>query len=175
MSLMGDPDYANGGVLSAVDVAKLSDESLIFSYTVLDVDFVFPSTVKYPSIPAYVDEVVTVYPLKGRSIITGAEYVLAMRQGCKINVLDGYIIPFKRPVNEEDVVFKPFSECIKDLQTLRRKYKKGTINNLMYKEIGNSLYGLTVRGLNEKLKYDIKTDAMVRMEGDELSNPIIGS
>jgi hypothetical protein len=58
---------------------------------------------------------------------------------------------------------------------LRSKYDKGTINNLIYKEIGNSLYGLTVRGINNKLKFDIRSGGMKRMEGNELSNPIIAN
>ncbi|GAA4828501.1 hypothetical protein GCM10023220_71610 [Streptomyces ziwulingensis] len=58
---------------------------------------------------------------------------------------------------------------------MRSKHEKGTINNLLYKEIGNSLYGLTVRGINNKLKFDIRSGGMKRMEGDELSNPIIAS
>lgn len=42
-------------------------------------DFEFPSNVKYPSIPCYVDKTTTVYPLKGTAFLTGPEFLLAKK------------------------------------------------------------------------------------------------
>lgn len=67
----------------------------------------------------------------------------------------------------------PFRGIIKDLQSKRREHKQGTISNLLYKEMGNSLYGSVTKGINHKVKFDIKTNKTVRMEGNDISNPIL--
>ena len=69
----------------------------------------------------------------------------------------------------------PFYEIISELQKLRREHPKGTIQNLLYKEMGNSLYGSVAKGLSHKMKYDIKADKTVRMESGPISNPIMAS
>lgn len=45
----------------------------------------------------------------------------------------------------------------------------------MYKEIGNSIYGSTVRGIKFKTAFDNKKKEMIRIGASKLSNPIIGS
>jgi hypothetical protein len=140
------------------------------------VDFEFKSDTKYPCIPVSIDENTTVYPLSGSAIITGLDYLSASNQGCKIIVRDGYRVPFvKEDDKDKNKMIKPFASCIKEIQRLRSLYEKGTIGNLLYKEIGNSLYGLTARGLNDKRKFDIKSQGMKRMIGNDLSNPLIAS
>lgn len=123
----------------------------------MECDFEFKPNIKYPSIPCYIDETTTVYPVKGKGIITGSEYILARNQGCKFNMHYIYYLPFS------------------DLQAKRNEYPKGDINNLMYKEINNSIYGSLVRGMSDKRSDDIKSGKMIRMTGTELSNPILAS
>lgn len=69
----------------------------------------------------------------------------------------------------------PFRTVINDLQAERRKHLKGTIQNLLYKEMGNSLYGSVTKGINNKVKFDIKTNRTLRMESNDISNPILAS
>jgi hypothetical protein len=69
----------------------------------------------------------------------------------------------------------PFREVISELQSERRKHKKGTIANLLYKEMGNSIYGSVAKGISDKVRYDIKTDRMIRMEANDIANPILAS
>jgi len=45
----------------------------------------------------------------------------------------------------------------------------------MFKEIGNSVYGLSTKGISNKMKYDYKTKLSSRLRGNELSNPLISS
>lgn len=45
----------------------------------------------------------------------------------------------------------------------------------MYKEIGNSIFGYSVRGMSNKRKYDNKTKETIRMQPNILSNPILAS
>lgn len=72
-------------------------------------------------------------------------------------------------------VLYPFNDIITDIQRKRREHSKGTISNLMYKEIGNSIYGSVVRGMSDKRKYDNKLGKPVRMHAHYLTNPIIAS
>lgn len=149
---------------------------MVYSYTVLKVKFEFPKDVKYPSIPCNIDETTTVYPLKGECLLSGLEYIVAEKQGCKFDIAEIVHIPFKKyKINGKEIIERPFRDCIAELQGLRSKHAKGTIDNLLYKEIGNSLYGLTVRGMGDKLRFDVRSGGMKRMEGNELSNPIIAS
>ena len=147
-------------------------------YLIINGDFEFPSNVKYPSIPCYIDKTSTVYPLSGSCYLTGPEYVLALRQGCEIDIKSAFYIHPKtkyNPAKEEEERIKPFHAIIKDIQKFRRKFPKGHINNLLYKEMGNSIYGNVVRGMSDKRSFDSITGKTFRVTGTPLSNPILAS
>lgn len=175
MKLIGTPVYDKGELIKDTDTFKnMSWKRMINSYTILSVDFEFPDSIKYPSIPCDVEEGVNCYPLKGSAIITSLDYLVALKQGADITIKEGYTIPFKTfTVDDKDVVEKVFSGCIAEIQSMRSQHPKGTISNALWKEIGNSIYGLVVRGINEKLKFDARSGEMKRMDGNELSNPLI--
>jgi hypothetical protein len=173
MSMAGHPDYAECRRLSVPELQNMSNYDVLYSYMIIHADFEFPESTKYPSIPCFVDENCTVFPLKGRAVLTGSEYLLAKAQGCNFVFRDLFLIPFKKLTETKEI--KPFNLILKQIQEKRREYPKGTINNLMYKEIGNSIYGSVVRGISNKRKYDTKTKTTQRLSGDELSNPIIAS
>jgi hypothetical protein len=76
-------------------------------------------------------------PLKGCCILTGAEYLLAKSQGCLLKIEDIHLIPFRTSEDESTPPnIKPFETILKLVQEKRREHDKGTICNLMYKEIG---------------------------------------
>ncbi|KAI1430456.1 hypothetical protein GGR50DRAFT_702051, partial [Xylaria sp. CBS 124048] len=166
---------------------------LVLNYLILEVDFTFKEGTKYPCIPTRVDDDVDIYPLKGTSIITGSEYLVALSMGCKLYVKGGVIIPFKRlvepkekgkerekdkPKSLDDLLLgyiAPFRDIVKDLQKKRRQYPKKTFFNYMYKEIGNSIYGQTSMGLSGKRAYSPRTNTYEPVDGGFLSNPILAS
>lgn len=172
MSMAGHPDYAKCRRITTEELHEMNADEILYSYLILHADFEFPAITKYPSIPCYVDENCTVYPLQGSCVITGAEYLLATAQKCKLKIHDIYFTPFK---GSEYRDHKPFSTIFKTVQEQRREHPKGTISNLIYKEIGNSIYGSVVRGIGNKRKFDIKSKGTVRMFGDDLTNPLIAS
>jgi hypothetical protein len=172
MSMAGDPDYQKCRRLSEEQLGKLTKSDILYSYIIINADFEFPKHTKYPSIPCYVDENCTIYPLKGSCILTGSEYLLAQLQDCRLTFHDIYLIPFKTSEYREA---NPFAKIVKEVQEQRREHPKGTIANLMYKEIGNSIYGSVVRGIGDKRKFDVKSKGTVRMSGDVLTNPLIAS
>lgn len=188
MLMVGSPDYEKGSVLSSEGFKKLSSDQMIFSFTVLIVDFEFPKNTKYPCIACVIEEGTQIYPLNGQDvIITSLDYIAAIRLKAKIVIKQVYYTPFKgfRKIYDDlkrvqkkkfDITYeKPFNDCIKEIQGTRGLYQKGTINNILWKEIGNSIYGLVVQGINEKKKFDARTGDMKRIEGSNLANPLIAS
>jgi hypothetical protein len=178
MSMAGHPEYSALKRLTHTELGKLSRFEILYSYLIIHADFEFLPETKYPSIACFVDESCTIFPTQGSCVITGSEYLLALKQGCKFVFKTINFIPFKESSESSaiDKVFvKPFENIIKLVQEKRREYPKGSISNLMYKEIGNSIYGSVVRGISNKMKLDTKTNTMQRMRGDDLSNPLIAS
>ena len=96
MSMLGHPDIDRAVRIFGKTVNGMSNNTLLFNYIILDVDFEFKTGTKYPCIPTRVDDNVDIYPLKGRSTITGVEYLVAKSMGCKLFVNDGVMIPFLR-------------------------------------------------------------------------------
>jgi hypothetical protein len=183
MCLLGDPDYLKMRRCKEAEIKRMKDNELIFSYTMIIASFSFPDNVKYPSIPCKVDEGTTVYPLNGKGYLTGAEYVLAKSQGCEMKILEAVVIPFKGVGKDsyKDMKklcregYKPFLECVRDLQALRSKYPKGSIENLLYKELVNAIYGLLSKGIGNKMTYDTKTGKTTRVVSNQFTNPLLCS
>jgi hypothetical protein len=179
MSILGDPDYERAAYLFDKTVKTFTDEDLLFNYISLDVEFNFPYEIKYPCIPTRVDDNIDIYPRKGRSIITGAEYLAARSMGCKLYVKSGVIIPFAKKSKDEKTghvsYFGPFSSIIKELQRLRRLYPKKSLLNLLMKLIGNSGYGQVSMGISGKTSFDVKTNSYIKINGGVLANPILAS
>lgn len=177
--MAGHPQYSSGKTLSEEELKALTDEQLINSYTVIKCSFKFDLTVKYPSIPCYIDETSTVYPYSGEAILTGPEYILARNQGCEIQVSEIYTVPFQSvPVPDSDEVIYinlPYQRIIKILQFLRRLHKKGTASNAAFKLMANTHYGTIVRGISFKHKNDPRTGMAIKISANEYSNPLIAS
>jgi hypothetical protein len=155
-------------------------------YLIINGSFKFPSNVKYPSIPCYIDEASTIYPLEGSCLLTGPEFIVARNQGCEFKVKSSFYIPpttekttdYKNKNKNNDNVSKlvlPFHDILKELQLLRKQHPKGSFLNLLYKDIGNSIYGNVVRGVSNKKVFDSLTGQMTRVKGTDLSNPILAS
>lgn len=126
MSILGDPDYEAVRKLTKTGLKELKPIEFILNYIVMEVDFRFPMSVQYPSIPTRVDNDVEIYPLKGRSIITGSEYLAAKNMGCTMDVKECILIPFrkKEDVSKQDTEYTnyitPFRGLVKELQKQRR-------------------------------------------------------
>ena len=174
MAGLGNPDYSRGMTITKKVLDSMSFIDILYSYIVIKASFKFNKKVKYPSIPCFLDETTIVYPLQGECILTGSEYLLAKKQECKLTIDEIYLIPFEKD-EEDNLVNQPFKSEIKEIQSERRKHPKGTINNLMEKEKGNSIYGQVVRGMSNKKNFDIKSGLNLRMEASVLSNPILAS
>lgn len=178
MSLLGHPEYDKAVHLYNKTVLKMNERDFLLNYIVVDVDFKFPNTVKYPCIPTRVDDNADIYPREGRSTRTGCEYLVAKSLGCRLYVRSGVMVPFSRYKKKENNIidyFGPFREIVKELQRKRRQYEPKTFFNYMYKAIGNSVYGQIAMGISGKKTFDIKTKSHIKILGGALSNPILAS
>jgi hypothetical protein len=195
MATLSLPCYPAGALIEPSSIEKWTSKDFLTGYLIVNGTFKFPTTVKYPSIPCYIDETTTIYPLEGSCLLTGPEYLLAKNQGCVIDIKSIFYIPPKTEVVPEKLQTKtkkttttktsldkieyqeiqPFHSIIKEIQKLRRENKKGTILNLLYKEMGNSIYGNLVRAMSNKKSFDSLTGQFIKVPGTELSNPILAS
>ena len=182
MTHLSLPAYSRGRLITVKELEKIEVESLLQGYYVMNGSFKFPPKTKYPSIPCFMDESTTVYPLSGSCILTGPEYLVALNQKCEFKIKSIFYIPpttkevkLKR-LNKTVVEFvKPFFEIVNDMQSKRREYPKTHVLNALYKQMANSIYGNVVRGISNKKSFDTQTGEMSRSTGTELSNPILAS
>lgn len=197
MGGMGAPDYSRGQWIHPSTDTKNLD--FVKSYSALRVKFTFPKEVSYPPLPVTLDETITVYPLSGETLVTGIEYENACtilnktidRFGLNpkdyfVRILYGAYIPFRKRVEEqpdgskiEVMSYSPFYDLINELQENRRQWKKatgkGSAMERIYKDLGNMLYGKIVCGIANKTSYDVRSENMKTMIGNDLSNPILGT
>lgn len=184
-SLLVNPDYNK-----LVYLNKFTDlEKIDFTkgYSAVRVKFNLPDSIKYPPVPVTLDQTITIYPLKGESLITGLEFKSALNilkqhdHDFKhyIKIIHGLYIPFKEKFlpEEEKWVFdyKPFFDIINELQANRRKHPKKSAMERIWKDLGNMLYGKVVCGISNKTSLDARTNLMKSMVGSEITNPIIGT
>jgi hypothetical protein len=82
-------------------------ERILYSYLIIKTEFKFPKSVKYPSIPCFVDKDTTGYPLEGEAVLTGSEYVVARKMGCIFNIKSIFYLPYKK-VRKDNVDYNSF-------------------------------------------------------------------
>jgi hypothetical protein len=102
MALLGNPQYNESRMLEKEELDSMSFRSILYSYIVMKVSFEFKEDIKYPSIPCYIDEVATVYPLRGEAVLTGAEYLLARKQGCNLRIMEIFYLPFQEALIKDE-------------------------------------------------------------------------
>ena len=91
------------------------------------------------------------YPLYGQTFCTGIELELAMRMGCRrLKLLDVRYFPFLRHEDCRPVL--PFADHLGMLNRVRATHPKGSLPNMLYKEMANSLYGKLAQGIRERTR-----------------------
>lgn len=158
-------DYYDFDLPSAYTTAMLAIHPLDFDYyqQVTEVNafkghvfglarikFAYPEDTRIPSLPVQTENGL-IYPLEGETYCTAAEIEQALYQGCHIEILNGFIIPWK---NTEE---RPFKDFVGLIRQKRKSHPKGSLFELLWKEIGNSLYGKIAQGLGNKTTFDVQT------------------
>jgi len=140
-----DVDWRERIYLRNDNIHNLEFNDLGFVY----LDFEFNEDVKFPMFPIKTDYGL-VFVRKGRTIVTITEFLTALKN----NMLKDYYIrdgiKFKR---KEGLTIPNF---IKMVIEERKKYKKGSLENTLWKLVGNSFYGKTAQGLTNKKSLDLR-------------------
>ena len=140
-----DVDWNNRIDITNEDVYKLKWNDLGFLY----LKFEFNDDVKYPMFPIETDRGI-VFVKKGTTIVTIPEFLTALNNG----MLKSYYIKDGIKFKKKDSLTIP--DFIKGVIEERSKYKKGTLENTIWKLIANSFYGKTAQGLTGKKTLDLR-------------------
>lgn len=157
MSLIGKPDWRS--IRASTKLQDFQSTTLGFAW----VDFEFPQTVRYPSLPVRTENGL-VFPLKGTCYCAAPELFAALRLGCKIKIRKGLIVP----ADNKKLIFGEFiKECIQKRNNAGSK----TLEGLFWKEISNSTYGKTAQGLRVKRVYDMRNGEVEPLPPSRITNP----
>jgi hypothetical protein len=157
MALIGKPDWT--AFDHTLDVGKFGIRSLGYAL----VDFEFPESLRFPTIPVRTDNGL-VFPRKGQAFCASPEILVARSLGAIMKIKHGMVIASD---NSQPVFANYITHCI----TERRKHPKKSLDNLFWKELSNSTYGKTAQGLREKRVYDSREMEMVPLPPSKITNP----
>ncbi len=174
-----DYDLPSAYTTALLDIRPLDFYSAIYTRDVDDfvddtfgfaeVEFSFPHEVRYPSLPVEAGEKGLIYPYSGISRCTSAEIQVALNLGADIKVIRGVVIPWK------DETVKPFTDFSRMIRAKRQEYTdestESMFKNLLYKEIGNSVYGKVAQGLKNKTAFDIDKGENRFISRSKISSP----
>lgn len=140
------------------DVTEFEPTTLGFAH----VEFTFPDHIRYPTLPVRTDNGL-VFPLEGESYCAAPEIALAVRLGAKVTIKEGWIVPTKKG---QYVFFDFIKRCLET----RSQYPKGSLKNLLWKELGNSTYGKTAQGLRPKRVYEMRNKESRQQQKSKITN-----
>lgn len=138
------------------------------------ISFEFPEGTRFPCVPVRGAADELFFPLRGdrddKVFVASPEIFLARQMGAKITIHQGIKAPWK----SDERIFEPFTRLV---QTKRREYPKDEYPalNELWKEVGNSGYGLTAQGLREKRVFDPKTMHGQLMGPSPLTEPFLAA
>ena len=165
------------GIERTTDIERLA---VLDTLTVAAVDFEFPPGTRFPSLPVHDRKHGLIYPLKGSTIVPGPELVVALNQGADLRVRVGYVIPWLDPVAADADL--PFVEFARIINSTRKRYPKGSAEELMAKEAGNSLYGKTAQAVGNMKTvsegqriFDTRDGASKPLPPSKITCPIIAA
>jgi hypothetical protein len=138
------------------------------------ITFRFPPGTRFPCLPVRGTSGALFYPMQAskddRVFVGAPEIQLAREMGAEVRIIQG----FKAPWRSEERLFEPFTRLV---QSKRREFPKAThpALNELWKEIGNSGYGLTAQGLKEKQAFDPATMRSQPIGQSPLTEPLMAA
>uniref|UniRef100_UPI0040476F6B DNA polymerase n=1 Tax=Rheinheimera sp. TaxID=1869214 RepID=UPI0040476F6B len=165
MSLLGLPDWESirfahdNSLIDRLD----SPHQLVFA----QVEFCFPELTRFPCIPVR-SRSGPVFPLSGKAFASAPELFLAKQLDCEIRVIQGLSL-------KVDESHHPFYGFIKHTVTKRKEERevhgKGSMNEVFWKEVTNSVYGKVAQGLGFKRRYDLRQRGGKNLEPSKVTQP----
>ena len=172
MALIGNADW--DACRPIRDTRELLEDYKAADLAFANVDFEFPSDIRFPVLPVRTENGL-IFPKSGNCTTHISEILLAKSLGCKIELVEGRYIPsgrhgnFEKGIPRPDRPFDGFTKyCIEE----RKKFPKGTLDNLFWKELVNSTYGKTAQGLRVRRIYDLRDQSTKPLEESKITNPV---
>jgi hypothetical protein len=134
------------------------------------VRFQFPVGCRYPCLPVKADDQRgLIYPMSGETYATSPEIAAAVHLGDDVKIVHGAVIPWvpRSP--------RPFASVLVEFAHRRWQHSDKSPKNLMYKELGNCLYGKTYQGTKEKKAYNTRTDKHEEIGESPITNIFIAA
>ena len=158
------PDWFSARYTMVLADLAVIDEAMTFA----QVKFSFPPNTKFPCLPIRSShQHGLIYPLTGEAWCCGPELVIALAMGAELEVMNGYrvdSIPGKP---------NPFAVFARNIAEGRKAARASgnVIQELLYKEMGNSLYGKVAQGVGSKrpIADDVDDHRIFSAEAGEMS------
>ena len=161
LAVIGQPEWDS--IRPTLVLADYQPNALGFAR----VQFRFPDSTRFPCLPVRTDHGL-VFPLTGVSRCCSPEVYLAQRLGADLKILNGIVLP-------SDFNIRPFEEFVVDCTRRRKSHSKGTLDNLFWKEIGNSVYGKLGQGLKRKRCFDSRSGKHRDLPESPITNPFFAA
>ena len=142
------------------DPEKFRDDT----YGLARIKFSFPKNTRFPCLSVRTDNGL-IFPLSGKTTATSKEIEVALSLGCKIEIIQGFIIPW---IKGAPRVFENHMKWVRDN---RNKYPKGSFEERLFKELGNGTYGKTAQGLRGKSSFDNVKGLFNKIPPSSITNP----
>jgi len=145
------------------------------------VKFAFPESTLYPCLPVRHLRFGLLYPLRGESVATAAEILLALEMGAKLDVIASVELPVALDENGlPNCYFREhLAGLIKKRAALEKREKEGDlaagVGAKLLKEFVNSFYGKTAQAINPRKVYRPATGEMVPLFGSQISEASVAS
>ncbi len=131
------------------------------------VRFRFPDGTRFPCLPVRTSGGL-LFPLEGVSYCCSPEIYLARKLGAQLEILIGCVLP-------SSFETRPFEAFIIECIKRRKSFTKGALEELLWKEIGNSTYGKTAQGLRKKRCFDSRTGEYGDLPPSKITNPYLAA
>lgn len=146
------------------DLAHFEGDILGLAY----VAFKFPDDCRYPCLPVRSDNFGLIYPLEGHSHCTAHEIALAKSMGAELTIKHGLIVPWKSD-------HRVFGTFMRQVREQRNSHEKGSLEERLWKELGNSLYGKTAQGLRAKTGFELNTGMSKKIAKSAITHPFFAA
>ncbi|WAC19021.1 hypothetical protein OVA24_17465 [Luteolibacter sp. SL250] len=167
MSMVDTPLWSEAREVRSFD--DLSHDA----YSAASVEFSFPEETRFPCLPVRAENAL-IFPLQGKTIASGTEIALARNLGARIKILNGvgYHIPRKSGSRPFGLISKYITDKRAQLSALGLK---GSPQEMLYKTIGNSIYGKLSQGITDKRRFDPRSGLTKSLGKSPISMPFIAT
>jgi len=155
-------DYSKSKAVDSIE--ELIGDKMGFAW----VKFKFPPGTRFPSLPVRTKDRGLIYPMEGESYCTSPEIEVAISdQGAYVELIRAVVYPWKGENPKR--FFKLFVQKIRELRASHKK-SGDKLREKYAKLIGNSLYGKTGQGLNEKTVFNPREMGSQKVPPSMLTN-----